>query len=106
MGRSSQLKELWLICFTSILWFVWHVRNKTRFDGKSFSMASTCHLILGHIRAASRLANGPMHNSVQDLRIIKSFGAKCRLGRAPRVIEVVWHPPVIGWRMKINSDGA
>ena len=105
MGRSSQLKELWLICFTSILWFVWHARNKTRFDGKSFSVASICHLILGHIRAASRLANGPMHNSVQDLRIIKSFGAECRLGRAPRVIEVVWHPPVIGW-VKINSDGA
>ncbi|KAL6126962.1 hypothetical protein ACLB2K_075007 [Fragaria x ananassa] len=62
MGRSLQLKELWLICFTSILWFVWHARNKTRFD-------------------------------------------ECRLGRAPRVIEVVWHPPVIGW-VKINSDGA
>ncbi|XP_004301904.1 PREDICTED: uncharacterized protein LOC101292910 [Fragaria vesca subsp. vesca] len=102
MGRSSQLKELWLICFTSILWFVWHARNKTRFDRKSFSVASICHLILGHIRAASRLANGPMNNSVQDLRIIKSFGAECRLGRAP--IEVVWHPPVIGW-VKINSDG-
>ncbi|KAL6177056.1 hypothetical protein ACLB2K_053688 [Fragaria x ananassa] len=105
MGRSSQLKELWLICFTSILWFVWHARNKTRFDGKSFSVASTCRLILGHIRAASQLANGPMHNSVQDFRIIKSFGAECRLGRAPRVIEVLWHPPVIGW-VKINSDGA
>ncbi|KAL6185106.1 hypothetical protein ACLB2K_041241 [Fragaria x ananassa] len=105
MGRSSQLKELWLIYFTSILWFVWHARNKTRFDGKSFSVASTCHLILGHIRAASRRANGPMHNSVQDLRIIKSFGAECRLGRAPRVIKVVWHPPVIGW-VKVNSDGA
>ncbi|XP_004297973.1 PREDICTED: putative ribonuclease H protein At1g65750-like [Fragaria vesca subsp. vesca] len=46
-----------------------------------------------------------MHNLVQDLRIIKSFGAECRLGRAPRVIEVVWHPPVIRW-VKINSDGA
>ncbi|KAL6194856.1 hypothetical protein ACLB2K_035931 [Fragaria x ananassa] len=30
---------------------------------------------------------------------------ECRLGRAPRIIEVVWHPPVIGW-VKINSDGA
>ncbi|KAL6207455.1 hypothetical protein ACLB2K_018413 [Fragaria x ananassa] len=105
MGCSSQLKKLWLICFTSILWFVWHARNKTRFNGKSFSVASICHLILGHIRAANRLENGLMHNSVQDLRIIKSFGAECQLRRAPRFIEVVWHPPVIGW-VKINSDGA
>ncbi|KAL6133340.1 hypothetical protein ACLB2K_065577 [Fragaria x ananassa] len=46
-----------------------------------------------------------MHNSVQDLRMIKSFGVECRLGRAPRVIEVVRHPSVIRW-VKINSDGA
>ena len=72
---------------------------------KSFSVASVCHLISGHIRAASRLAAGPMNNSFHDLQILKSFGVDSRLRRAPRVIEVFWHPPVIGW-VKINSDGA
>ena len=105
-GRSPQLKELWLICFTSvILWFIWHVRNKIRFDGRTSSIAAVCRLISGHIRAASRLASGPMNNTIQDLCILKSFGASCRLRRAPQVVQVLWHPPSIGW-VKINSDGA
>ncbi|KAK9949954.1 hypothetical protein M0R45_005462 [Rubus argutus] len=104
-GRSPQIKELWLICFTSILWFVWHARNKTRFEGRCFSVKAVCRLISGHIRAASHLATGHMHNSVQDLRILKCFSATCRPRRAPSVVEVNWNPPSIGW-VKINTDGA
>ena len=87
-GRSPQLRELWLICFTSILWFVWHARNKTRFEGRCFSVQAVCRLISGHIRAVSHLATGHMHNSVQDLRILKCFGASCRPRRAPRLMEL------------------
>ena len=103
--KSPQLKELWLICFTSVLWFLWHARNQVRFESRNFTVAAVCRLISGHIQAASRLATGPMHNTIQDLRILKTFGACCRLRRAPRVVEVNWHPPLIGW-IKINSDGA
>lgn len=63
-GRIAQLKELWLICFTSVLWFIWHARNKIRFDGRTFSIAAVCRLISGHIRVASRLASGPMNNTI------------------------------------------
>lgn len=58
-GRSPQLKEFWLICFTLILWIVWHARNKIRFDSRSFSIVAACRLISGHIQVASRLAMGP-----------------------------------------------
>lgn len=104
-GRSPQLMELWLICFTSILWFVWHVRNKTRFDGCRFSVEVVCKLISSHIRATSHLTTGHMHNSVQELRILKCFGAPCRPRATPRVVEVNWIPPSLGW-VKINSDGS
>ncbi|KAL6202102.1 hypothetical protein ACLB2K_025813 [Fragaria x ananassa] len=104
-GRSPQLMELWLICFTSILWFVWHVRNKTRFDGCRFSVEVVCTLISSHIRATSHLTTGHMHNSVQELRILKCFGAPCRPRATPRVVEVNWIPPSLGW-VKINSDGS
>lgn len=104
-GRSAQLKDLWLICFTLILWFVWHARNKMRHEGKVFSVENICRLISGHIQAASRLSIGTMHNSIQDLWILKSFGVECRSRCAPRVIEVNWHPPLMGW-VKIISDGA
>ncbi|XP_062014798.1 uncharacterized protein LOC133731445 [Rosa rugosa] len=71
VGRSGQLKDLWLICFTSILWFVWNARNKMRHEGKVFSVGTICRLVSCHIQAASRLATGTMHNSIQDLRILK-----------------------------------
>ncbi|XP_024156133.1 uncharacterized protein LOC112164125 [Rosa chinensis] len=99
---GGELKELWLICFTSILWSVWHVRNKTRFDGRCFSVQAVCRLISGHIRATSHLTTSPMHSTVQELRILKCFGAPCR---PPRVVEVNWLPPSLGW-VKINSNGS
>ncbi|KAK9931811.1 hypothetical protein M0R45_019074 [Rubus argutus] len=104
MGRSLQLKELWLLCFTTIIWFIWHTRNKIRFDGRSFTVDTVCGLISGHIYSASRLASGTMHNSTFDLCILKNFGVQGRPHRAPRVIEVNWQPPLFGW-VKINSDG-
>ena len=105
MDRSPQLKELWLICFTSILWYIWHARNQIRFESRIFSVAGVCRLVSGHIQASSRLATGHMHNTIRDLCILKSFGACCRSRRIPRMVEVIWHPPSIGW-IKINSDGA
>ena len=105
MDRSPQLKELWLICFTSILWYIWHARNQIRFESRIFSVAGVCRLVSGHIQASSRLATGHMHNTIRDLCILKSFGACCRSRRILRMVEVIWHPPSIGW-IKINSYGA
>ena len=94
-----------MACFTSVLWFIWQARNKAKYDNKIFTEVGVCRLIFGHIQAASRIATGYMHNSIQDLRILKCFGVTCRLRHAPRIIEVNWHPPPLGW-IKINSDGA
>ncbi|KAL6182579.1 hypothetical protein ACLB2K_043998 [Fragaria x ananassa] len=43
--------------------------------------------------------------SVSRLRILKCFGAPCRPRATPRVVEVNWIPPSLGW-VKINSDGS
>ncbi|PRQ50126.1 putative ribonuclease H-like domain, reverse transcriptase zinc-binding domain-containing protein [Rosa chinensis] len=104
-GRSPQLKELWVACFTSVLWFLWHARNKAKYDNRFITVVGVCRLVFGHIQSASRIASGHMHNSIQDLRILKCFGVTCRPRHAPRTIEVNWHPPFLGW-IKINSDGA
>lgn len=81
-GRNPQLKELWVTCFTSVLWFIWQARNKAKYDNKIFTVVGVCRLIFGHIQAASRIATGHMHNFIQDLRILKCFGVTCRLRRA------------------------
>ncbi|PRQ46718.1 hypothetical protein RchiOBHm_Chr2g0092021 [Rosa chinensis] len=71
IGRSFQVRELWLIDFTTNLWFVWHARNKSRFDEKNFSVAEIGRLISSQIRAASGLARGSMLNTINDLRILR-----------------------------------
>lgn len=87
-SRSNQLRELWLLCFTSVLWFIWNARNKVKYDSKVVHVDMVCGLTSRHINASSSLASRSMHNTVQDLRVLKCFGARCNLWRAPRIIEV------------------
>jgi len=104
-GRSQQLRELWLLCFTTTLWFIWKARNIMKHDGRFIGVDALHRLILGHIQAASRLATDCMFNSLEELRVLKNYNISCRPRRAPRIIEVNWHPPILGW-VKINTDGA
>ncbi|KAL6205985.1 hypothetical protein ACLB2K_023236 [Fragaria x ananassa] len=46
-----------------------------------------------------------MFNSLEELRVLKNYNISCRARRAPRIIEVNWHPPILGW-VKNNTDGA
>ncbi|PRQ35239.1 putative ribonuclease H-like domain, reverse transcriptase zinc-binding domain-containing protein [Rosa chinensis] len=89
VNRSPQLKELWLACFTTVLWFIWQARNKMKHEGQGFNVAIIYRLIVGHVQAASRIASGYMTNSLLDLQVLKHFGVQCKLRRTPSVIEVM-----------------
>ncbi|XP_062028946.1 uncharacterized protein LOC133744938 [Rosa rugosa] len=104
-GRSPQLCELWVACFCSTLWFIWHSRNKARYEGIEPNVSRVQRLIVGCVNGSSCLASGPMNNMIQDLRVVKRFGASCRPRRVPRITEVHWNSPPYGW-IKINTDGA
>ncbi|XP_062016557.1 uncharacterized protein LOC133732968 [Rosa rugosa] len=105
VGRSSQVKEVWLICFTITLWFIWRARNKIKHDNCVVTVEATKRLIIGHVQPASKLATGSMYNSVVELQILEFFGVSLRPRRTPRIIEVNWIPPIMGW-VKINTDDA
>ena len=87
-GRSSQLHDLWVACFASTLWFIWHCRNRVRHDGLEVTVSQACRLITSTVAASSRLSSGCMFNTVQELCVIKGMGAICKPRRAPRIIEV------------------
>ncbi|XP_062014448.1 uncharacterized protein LOC133730976 [Rosa rugosa] len=105
VGRSPQLKELWIACFCSTLWFIWQTRNRCKFEGIVPNAMHACRMISGYVNTSGRIATGCMFNSIQDLCVVKRFGVPCKPRRAPRIIEVNRHPPLIGW-VKINTDGA
>ncbi|PRQ58650.1 hypothetical protein RchiOBHm_Chr1g0361641 [Rosa chinensis] len=105
VGRSPQLRELWVACFCASLRFIWQTRNKVRYDGITPDVAMACRSINGHVYAFSRIATGHMFNNIQELCVLKRFGATCRQHCAPKVYELNWQPPIIGW-FKVNTDGA
>ena len=47
----------------------------------------------------------PTGNSMTDFTLLKAFKVNCRYRKAPRIIEVLWHPPILNW-VKCNTDGA
>ncbi|KAL6190087.1 hypothetical protein ACLB2K_036487 [Fragaria x ananassa] len=104
-SRSPQLRELWSTCFVTTLWFIWSSRNKIKYEGLRVDATHVCSLISGHVISSSKLATGCMFNSSEELVVLKKIGVQCRSGRAPRVIEVNWHPPLYGC-IKLNTDGA
>jgi hypothetical protein len=103
--RSPQLRELWSACFVTVLWFIWSSRNKTKYDGFKVVAARACSFISGHIISSSYLATGCMNNTSQEIVVLKKIGAPCRPRRAPKIIEVNWHPPLYGC-IKVNTDGS
>ena len=105
VGRSHQLRELWIACYSSALWFIWQTRNKCRFNGIVPSDLHACRMISGYVNASSRIASGSTFNTSHELCIVKRFGASCHPRRAPCIIDINWHPPLLGW-IKINTDGA
>ncbi|KAF1878970.1 hypothetical protein Lal_00047642 [Lupinus albus] len=42
---------------------------------------------------------------VEDLITLKAFNIAINIDKAPKIIEVCWQPPKVGW-IKVNSDGA
>jgi hypothetical protein len=46
-----------------------------------------------------------MSSSIYDFSVFKAFKVRTHSPRAPRIIEVLWHPLMLGWVM-CNTDGA
>lgn len=63
-------------------------------------------MLLWHcIREADYIDSGTMNNSLANLLILKTFKLSKRVSRAPRIIEIQWKSPTVGW-IKVNTDGS
>lgn len=50
----------------------------------------------------TKLATGP---AISDFLVLKAFKVETHHPRAPRIVEVIWQPPIPNW-VKCNTDGA
>ena len=46
-----------------------------------------------------------MFNTVAELLILRNFGVQDRLGKYPKIMEVIWKPPPYSW-VKVNTDSS
>ncbi|XP_058783649.1 uncharacterized protein LOC131658360 [Vicia villosa] len=77
-GRSKQCSMLLIAASTFILYSLWEARNNERFNNTKPNV---------------------------NLVIRRAFNIMIRPARAPNIVEVLWHPPSLGW-IKCNCDGA
>ncbi|KAL6128370.1 hypothetical protein ACLB2K_071725 [Fragaria x ananassa] len=90
-GAFKELKKLmWILLLVTCLnWIAWFrfLLFDTDWMGKEVYGDAVCQLIMGHMKAASKLASGCMSNSLTELLVLKKFGLLCRPRRAPRITE-------------------
>jgi hypothetical protein len=82
---------------------IWFSRNQLRFNNKKITWKSS----ISSVTALVRLAGNNFKEcslSMTYFTILKKFDITFQPTRAPKIIEVIWHPPVDPW-IKCNTNG-
>jgi hypothetical protein len=104
-GWSPQCKLVITSAILNIVNLIWISRNNLRFNDVKPSWNSVTSLIIAHVSLAGNQTVLSTGSSIVDFQILKAFKVNNHPPRAPRIIEVIWHPPIIGW-VKCNTDGS
>ncbi|XP_055961571.1 uncharacterized protein LOC130015445 isoform X2 [Mercurialis annua] len=102
---SLQVAVLWSSAIVQAVWVIWKTRNDAIFEDSPPNISHALRLIWNCIKEADYFRLGCMHNSLSDFHILKLLQIKGNLRPAPRIIHVIWHPPLGSWT-KVNTDGS
>ncbi|KAF1876299.1 hypothetical protein Lal_00029646 [Lupinus albus] len=84
---------------------VWYCRNLWRFENKKISLMQAQLRIKLATSLSGNHSKLITNNSVDNFVILREFKVRQNFQKAPRIREVIWLAPIVGW-IKINSDGA
>ncbi|GAU47557.1 hypothetical protein TSUD_284240 [Trifolium subterraneum] len=104
-GWSPQCKLVITSAILNIVNLIWISRNNLRFNNVKPSWNSVTALIIAHVSLTGNQTVLSTGSSIADFQILKAFKVNIHPRRAPRIIEVIWHPPILGW-VKCNTDGS
>lgn len=82
---------------------IWFARNQLRFSNKKIHWKSSISSVLALVSLAGNNSR-TTSLSMSDFSLLKKFNINLHPPRAPKIIEVIWHPPTIPW-IKCNTDG-
>lgn len=89
----------------NILNAIWFCRNNLRFNNTKPSFRTTVNMIIASTSISGNLTSLTTTNSITDFVLLKAFNVNCHHSKAPKIIEVIFYPPMQSW-IKCNTDGA
>ncbi|GAU40289.1 hypothetical protein TSUD_362690 [Trifolium subterraneum] len=104
-GWNPQFKITVTAAVIFIINNIWLCRNNVRFNNLKPNMNSIISCITTSVSLAGNNTSLSLNSSIIDFEILKFFKINIHHSKAPRIIEVLWNPPLIGW-YKCNTDGA
>ena len=104
-GWSPLCKLITLAAVTYCFNLIWYCRNQKRFADKIVNARTAINLIISGTSLSANSSSLKAFSSISDFVILRAFSVKMNYGNAPKIIEVLWHPPIMQW-LKCNIDGA
>ena len=62
-------------------------------------------MIVASVNLSGNLTSAVTSPAIRDFVVLKAFRIETHLPNAPKIVEVLWHPPIHNW-IKCNTDGA
>lgn len=118
--QVSNLEDIWKICdrrwspqcklvvqagIVNIISSIWYRRNQARFKDKLIHRKLSINNIVSSVCMSGSNTTKVSSPDMREFSILKSFRVPIKPPNAPRVIEVIWTPPIFDW-VKVNTDGA
>ncbi|KAM1304224.1 hypothetical protein ACFX2F_021920 [Malus domestica] len=100
----TSVRKLWLLVICNFFWWLWHKRNKIRFENKSFSIVESQRCLLRHWRESASTCFSSFTGCV-SIPIFSMLRISSLSLDALNFVPVFWRPPPVGW-IKINTDGS
>jgi len=102
---NPQCKLVVTSALINILNAIWYSRNQSRFNEKTIHWKSAISNIISSVSLSCNLSNAVASSAISDFIILKKLNVCIHPPKAPRIIEVIWHPPIFQW-IKCNTDGS
>jgi ribonuclease HI len=103
-GWHQQCKVVITAAVIYIFNVIWLCRNNFRFKGSKPNMSAITSMIIANVSLVGNLTSQTAGSSIIDFGILKFFKINIHFPKAPKIIEVLWQPPLHGW-YKCNTDG-
>jgi ribonuclease HI len=102
---NPQCKLVITYALVNLINAIWFARNQFRFQNKKIHWKSSITSILSNTYFAGNNSKAVASSSITDFAVLKKFHVDIHPPKAPKIIEVLWHPPIFQW-IKCNTDGS